>query len=410
MKRQAGVGCDSKCHICTGCGRCAGIDAQYHVLTHEIWQSETKAIPSSEGERLVTVDVGTTTIAMLLYHKDGNVADTYVSVNPQTEYGADVLSRIRAAENPMDRIRMKEQVNKVLCQGIAQFQKKVEPGETLRMVLVANTTMVYLLMGWNPRELGQAPFNVSHSSGVDTMIAEVPCYILPPRSAFVGGDITAGILACGMQDKEEITLLIDLGTNGELVMGNKHKMLSCSTAAGPAFEGGANRGIWGADMVSILARLCREGIVDETGLLAEPYFESGVRVGKVCVTQEAVRNLQLAKAAIAAGIRILVEEYGIAMEEIDKVILSGGFGYYLKPEDGGEIGLLPKALITKTVSGGNTALLGALRVGRWLLYGGEEGDLQEEMASLQVKNINLAEKDNFSRYYVEQMNFCPLFL
>jgi len=403
LHKKSGKG--SKCHICTGCGRCFGKNAEYHVLTAELWKDDMGSPLSRNGERLVTVDVGTTTIAMLLYQKDGKVGDEYVAVNPQICHGADVLSRIRAAENPEVLNEMKEQVREVLAQGVEQFLRQLDPGESLQMVLAANTTMVYLLMGWSPKELGEAPFTANHLEGVYTTIAEVPCYILPGQSAFVGGDITAGILACEMQEKEEITLLIDLGTNGELVLGNRNRLLSCSTAAGPAFEGGVNRGIWGADLVSILARLIKEGIVDETGLLAEPYFEQGIRVGNVCVTQEAVRSLQLAKAAVAAGIRILLQEYGITVTEINRVILSGGFGYYLNPGDGALIGLLPEELAKKAISGGNTALQGALQVGKWLLSGMGEEVLKEKTEALWAKNINLVENPRFSEYYIEAINF-----
>lgn len=405
MELNKGFRKGSKCHICTGCGSCFGENAGYHVLTAELWNDGMENPISRNGERLVTVDVGTTTIAMLLHRRDGGVADEYVTVNPQVCHGADVLSRIRAAEDPEVMREMEGQIKEVLVRGVEQFRKQIDSGESLRMVLAANTTMVYLLMGWNPKELGEAPFRARRLEGVATTIAGVPCYILPGQSAFVGGDITAGILASDMSEKEEITLLIDLGTNGEIVLGNRNGMLSCSTAAGPAFEGGVNRGIWGADMVSILARLRKEGIIDETGLLAEPYFEQGIRVGKVCVTREAVRALQLAKAAVAAGIRILVQEYGITLTEIDRVILSGGFGYHLNPEDGALIGLLPQELTGKTVPGGNTALKGALQVGKWLLSGMDEAVLKERTETLQVKNINLAENPRFSEYYIEAISF-----
>lgn len=404
MRALAETETGSKCHICMGCGRCWGEREKYHVLTHEIWSENGEAIISPKGERLVTVDVGTTTIAMLLYHRDGKIADEFMAVNPQISFGADVLSRIRAAESSQALSAMQEQVQGVLRQGVEAFRRQIEQGESLRMVLAANTTMVYLLMGWNPKELGEAPFFASRLAGVHTTIAGVPCYILPGQSAFVGGDITAGILACGMLETEEITLLIDLGTNGELVLGNKKKMISCSTAAGPAFEGGVNRGIWGADMVNILAGLRNKNLVDETGLLADPYFDQGIRVGNVCVTQEAVRALQLAKAAVAAGIRILVQEYGIAFAQISRVILSGGFGYYLRPEDGARIGLFPQELVGRTMPGGNTALGGALQVGRWLFSGMEESTLEKKMELLQIKNINLAENPCFSQYYIEAIN------
>lgn len=186
------------------------------------------------------------------------------------------------------------------------------------MVVAANTTMTYLFMGWNPEELGKAPFTVSHSGAVETEIAGVACHIIPGLSAFVGGDITAGILASGMLEQEASTLLIDLGTNGEMALGNRHRLHACATAAGPAFEGGANRGIWGADMVRLLQKLLEEGLMDGQGLLKEPYFTKGVRIGDVLVTKESVRAVQLAKGAIAAGIEILADSYGIRFRTFRK--------------------------------------------------------------------------------------------
>ena len=229
-------------------------------------------LQNPDGKRLMTVDIGTTTIAMQLYDMTGKVVDSFPSVNPQVSYGADVLSRIEAAKDPGKAADMQKKVRDLMEKGVQRFSKKLQPQETLQMVVAANTTMTYLLMGWNPEELGKAPFTVSHSGAVETEIAGVVCHIIPGLSAFVGGDITAGILASGMLEQEASTLLIDLGTNGEMALGNRHRLHACATAAGPAFEGGANRGIWGADMVRLLQKLLEEGLMDGQGLLKEPYF------------------------------------------------------------------------------------------------------------------------------------------
>lgn len=398
------------CHVCIGCGRCADEKREVHVLTEPgegIGAGPGNTMTAegqSHNEYLIIADIGTTTIAMQLYDKSGEVADAFARVNPQTEYGADVLSRILAAENPADARRLQEQVREVLVQGITRFRTQIAE-EPVRMVVAANTTMVYFFMGWDAAELGKAPFRVSHLEPVETMLEGIPCYILPALSAFVGGDIVAGILAGGMCDREEITLLIDLGTNGELVLGNRNRMLACSTAAGPAFEGGVNRGVWGSDMISILAGLKREGIVDETGLLADPYFEEGVRCGDVCVTQEAIRAIQLAKGAIRAGIQTLVQEYGISPEQIDKVVLAGGFGYYLNAVDAVAIGLLPKELEDKTETGGNTALAGALQVGRnidLMNKAGWQNFFQKQRQYIDI--INLADIKTFRELYISSMD------
>ena len=399
-----------RCEICTGCGLCPGITPEgsgagkLHVLAEDALQG--CSVPIVGSRRLAVADIGTTTVAMLLYDRKGEVADRYVAVNPQTAYGADVISRIRAAEDPEAADAMQRQIRQLLEQGLERFRGLLDDRETLYLVLAANTTMTYLLMGWEPAELGRAPFRASRLSGAETVIGGVPCFVFPGISAFVGGDILAGILACGMCEREELTLLIDLGTNGEMVLGGRKRRIACATAAGPAFEGGANRGVWGADMISLLARLRQEGLLDETGLLAEPYFERGIRISNVTVTQEAVRSVQLAKGAIAAGIEILLDRFGVGPEAVERVVLAGGFGYYLRPESAAAIGILPEELARKAVAGGNTALSGALLAGRQILAEGGCTGLVRQLTEtvLHTEVLNLAEEPEFSQRYVLLMN------
>lgn len=402
-----------RCQICVGCGLCPGVAPGYRpagaggpgtvtVLTDSVFTGEMPGGLTGKV-RLVTADVGTTTVAMLLHGAEGAAEDRYLAVNPQTAYGADVISRIRAAEDGAKAGDMRRQIREVLEQGLRRFQKRLAPGESMRLVLAANTTMTYLLMGWDTSELGRAPFRATRLSAVETELAGVPCFVFPGISAFVGGDITAGMYACGMGDREDITLLIDLGTNGEIVLGGREKRIACATAAGPAFEGGVNRGVWGADMVSRLAALRRAGLLDETGLLAEEYFEKGVLVGNVRVTQEAVRALQLAKGAAAAGIGTLLDRYGIGPEQVDRVVLAGGFGYYLRPEDGVQIGLLSAELAEKAVAGGNTALSGAWKAGRERIAGRGVTEELERLVNGTVV-LNLAAEPDFEKRYYRAMN------
>lgn len=419
------------CDICIGCGRCqtggmgqtlqafhwsgdkqkeqdGGQNSGISVtMKNGLWD-ESFPLSNQDGRRLVTVDIGTTTIAMQLHGRDGSVQAAFAAVNPQAEYGADVLSRIQAAERAETAKKLQSMVQDVLEQGFLDFQRRLSENESLFAVIAANTVMVYLLMGYDAEELGQAPFSVSHPASICTDIKGVPCVIFPCLSAFVGGDIVAGIYAAGMTEAKEPVLLIDLGTNGEIVLGSRNKLLACATAAGPAFEGGANRGIWGADMVSLIARLRRDNIVDETGLLADAYFESGVRIGDVCVSQKSIRQIQLAKGAIAAGIRILMKEYGIKPSEISKVVLAGGFGYYLNPRDAAGIGLLPGELAERSIAGGNTALAGAFLLGREILLK-SQGEVVaktvtgEQFLKCRTKIINLAEHPDFQENYLEEM-------
>lgn len=421
----------TRCQICTGCGRCADVQPGrqavaedggegsggcaggrlMRVLTADRLGGEKIPLQSAGGERLVTADIGTTTIALQLYAPDGTVAAEYVCVNPQVKYGADVLSRIQAAENAESRAQMRRLVTGELQAALDGFARSLEAGERMRMVLAGNTTMIYLLLGHDPAELGRAPFHASRLEAVQTEIAGVLCSVFPGQSAFVGGDITAGIYACGMHERKEPTLLIDLGTNGEMALGSRERVIACATAAGPAFEGGVNRGVWGADMVSILAALLERGVMDETGLLADAYFDRGIRIHDVLVTQESIRAVQLAKAAVVSGIRILAREYGLGengLDRIGKVVLAGGFGYYLRPEDAAAVGLLPAELAGKAAAGGNTALLGCLRAGRELLGTGEAGAVFENMRAggpWNLRVINLAGHPDFEKWYIDEMNF-----
>lgn len=427
----------TRCHICTGCGRCFGGGQGIHVVTEGgltgYWQEQIKAArlkskSKRPAKRLIAADIGTTTIAMVLYDEAGQELDRFATVNPQTRFGADVLSRIQAAGEPEKAASMKEEVRRVLELGIKQFYRtlgKAQGAEgnaaqngDIQMVIAANTTMIYLLMGYDPSELGQAPFHASHLRLLHTQIGGVDTTVLPGLSAFVGADILAGIYAGQMAEQEEITLLIDLGTNGEMAVGNCHRIAACSTAAGPAFEGGATKGVWGADMVHLTAELLKAGILDETGLLQDPYFDEGILIGNVHVVQQGIRNLQLAKAAISAGIHTLTESYGLnSMRQIDRVVLAGGFGYYLKAQDAVAVGLLPKALKDKVITGGNTALAGLLRYGLAeeeqnrvsgeaseevkAGYGSKQDILQKILRKTTV--INLAQQDAFDERFIQAM-------
>ncbi len=400
-----------RCRVCTGCGLCPGVlrpevkEQKIHVLADLPGEGQGE-LPSAHGTRLAVADIGTTTIAMLLYDTEGRVEARHVTVNPQVKYGADVISRIHAAQEPQCARDLHDLVRKELEKGLQRFRDMLSTGEKLQLIIAANTTMTYLMMGWDTSELGRAPFRATRLQAVETTLGEVPCYIMPGMSAFVGGDITSGMYACGMDSEEEITLFIDLGTNGELALGSKNKRIACATAAGPAFEGGVNRGIWGADMIHLLAALRREKLLDETGLLEEKYFESGVRAGNVLITESAVRSVQLAKAAIAAGIKTLLDRYGIKGEAVDRVVLAGGFGYYLNPADAAEIGLLPRTLAAKACAGGNTALRGALKAGRMLLKNQGDLELQQQLIELVegTECINLAEEPGFNECYLSSMN------
>lgn len=402
------------CNICTGCGRCSKAASSMRVLDFYAQHQRKNLVEGNltAGEEssnlakkhIAAVDIGTTTIAMQLRNAGtGEVLDSYTEVNPQRRFGLDVLSRITQVNEYQKKEEMKQAVEEVLRNGIRQFEEKCPRIDLF--VAAANTTMVHLALGLDVSRLGEAPFVAETLEEIHTSFENIDTIILPGCDAFVGGDIVSGMYACDMDETEEMTLFLDLGTNGEMALGNRQKIIATATAAAPAFEGGAATGVWGADMVAITAKLLETGMMDETGLLREPYFEEGVQVAGMTVTQEHIRNIQMAKGAVYAGIEILCRQYGLAdYSRIDRVLLAGGFGYYLDEKAAVRIGLVPKELEGKIYAVGNSALEGAFMYGKSLCRGmGKEKGLQRLKELTHV--INLAKQPEFQSLYLLALNF-----
>lgn len=404
---------------------------------------------------IIAVDLGTTTIAMQLMEMEtGRAVDTYCAMNPQRSYGVDVLSRIQAANSGYAKA-MREGVWKVIYDGVDKFRQiktAVQPIEICCMCIAGNTAMAHLLMGLSTEGLGKSPFTPVELGLQKCVIDKyaIPVYITPGISAFVGGDIVAGLYHCNLlgsfisepdceacqhtgedtmrspliSEPSGATLFIDLGTNGEMAIVGGNRIIVTAAAAGPAFEGGGSAAVPGSDMVKLTAALLEQGIIDETGLLAEAYFDEGVNVtissdfafsisgansdalstsgGGFALTQKDIRALQMAKAAVRAGIDILCEK--IAPLKVSKVYLAGGFGYYLDVNAAAAIGLLPESLRDCTQAAGNTSLVGASDMGRDLWLGRLEED---ELAGRlnRIESINLANEEDFERLYLSYLNF-----
>lgn len=372
---------------------------------------------SDVTDTIIAVDLGTTTIAMQLMEDGcGRVVDTYCEMNPQRCYGSDVLSRIKASCEG-EREKLQQLVLKVMEKGVERFKRKKT--HIRGMCIAGNTTMEHLLMGYDVLSLGKSPFTPVEIGLQEYRNADwdFKVWITPGISAFVGGDIVAGLYALDMLptggsdfcagDRQEcdggVKVLIDLGTNGEMAITDGINMIVTATAAGPAFEGGAGAGIVGSDMIAITAKLLQSGILDETGLLEEPYFSEGISVGEpaIYLCNKDIRDLQMAKAAVRAGVEILWKKMG--QPEIKQVYLSGGFGYFLNVEAAFRIGLLPGFMHDKVVAVGNTSLAGAYRIGCDLLHGktGKE-DMEERLSS--ITSINLAEQEAFQRLYMQYID------
>lgn len=395
----------------------------------------------------VAVDIGTTTIAMsLIGGESGKVFRTVTSVNSQRAYGADVISRIQASVDGKKE-ELKKSIQKDLQDSMEKLLKEtgVSGEDVGKIVIGGNTTMGHLLMGYDCDTLGVFPFtpvNIDFIKGTEEILGtdrfgKKEVVLLPGISTYVGGDIVSGMYAYDFTEKEDVCMFIDLGTNGEMGIGNKEKILVTSTAAGPAFEGGnitwgmgsvpgaicsvkiegtetevktireeAPQGICGTGVVETAAELVREEIVDETGALDEDYFDDGFPLAKtpdgkeIVFTQKDVREIQLAKAAVRAGVETLLLRYGIKKEEVSKVYLAGGFGYKLNTDKAIAIGMIPEEWQERIVAVGNSSLSGACKYLK-----DENGDKTIEKLVSISEEVNLSADKEFNEFYMNEMFF-----
>lgn len=392
----------------------------------------------------VALDIGTTTLAAILVSLPaGEILQTAVSVNHQRAYGADVISRIKAANEGSGKA-LQNMIRKDILGLLQELARKENIGkhQMKHLVVVGNTTMCHLLLGYSCEKLGKAPFlpvDISFQEKTFLQVFENEEYeakitVLPGISAFVGADIVAGIYSTGMRSGKESSLLLDLGTNGEMALYADGRLTVTSVAAGPALEGGnisfgmpgvpgaiahaaffgkermivktigkqPPEGLCGTGIVDVVYELLKHHLIDENGILAEPYFAQGYPVvpGKIFFTQEDIRQVQMAKAAVCAGIKMLLHHAGIETGQVKEVFVAGGFGFALDVEKSIGIGLLPKAFRGKVTAVGNSALEGARRYltdpdARWSMT---------EMIK-HTEEINLAMQKGFEEAYLKEMQF-----
>ena len=364
----------------------------------------------------VAVDIGTTTVACHLVNlESGKTVAVAGEGNAQRSYGADVISRIQASvEGRLG--EMAEVIRKQLGEMMESLcrEAKVSPAEVHFMTVAANTTMCHILAGLKPDTIGVAPFTPLSLFGDDYdakswgLPFDGRVYLAPSVSGYVGGDITADLLAVDMDKASKPVLLIDVGTNGEMALGCGDKFVCCSTAAGPAFEGAQIRfgmtaaegaissveyhdgaleckviggveakGICGSGLIDAIAVMLEVGALDETGRVLDidedddipeealPFLtlldeEPAFRLTEqVYVTQSDVRKVQLGKGAIAAGIQVLIDTSDVNYDDIGALLLAGGFGSFIRPASAARIGLIPAELLDVTKAVGNTAAVGA---------------------------------------------------
>ncbi|MDT3701064.1 MAG: ASKHA domain-containing protein [Thermincola sp.] len=402
-----------------------------HSITLVTKGSEVLAIePQDTTKKMLGMafDIGTTTIVgYLLDLYSGEELGVASTLNPQTKFGADVISRVNFAGQAEDGLfklqnTVLEAINRLI--GEAAEGAGVNRSDIYGTSIAANTCMHHLFLGISPKNIAFSPYVSVIAEPVVVGATELSIdinpggqvFVLPNVAGFVGADTTAVLLAAELERSEDIKLILDIGTNGEIALGSKFKIAACSAAAGPAFEGAqissgmrgadgaidhvyfgeqleysviggkAPLGICGSALLDTVSGLVELGIIDKRGRILTPEkltshaakrFENHIvkhegqpafllvvasKTGHgrpIMVTQNDIRQLQLAKGAMAAGVRVLMETLGIGVGDIKEVLLAGAFGNYLKPHSACVIGLIPKELEGKIKMIGNAAGTGA---------------------------------------------------
>ena len=382
------------------------------------------------------IDLGTTTAALVLMDKkSGELRQSCVFPNPQRSFGTDVISRIQASCEGWG-TELTTQIREALQRETALLcQKNGQKTENITHCLIGgNTTMIHLLMGYDCAPLAASPFIPHEKSPAPFSADGTDIWIMPWLSAFVGGDITAGIYACGLENTDKTSLLIDLGTNGEMVLSHKRHLYAAATAAGPALEGGnlscgcaavpgaisqvrlqrgraqtttiGNKipvGLCGSGALTLCAELLRHNFLSPEGILSDSFPVEGIYLGRTAdgrnlhFLADDLRQLQLAIASIGAGIDTVCKEAGILPEEIEYLYVGGGFGFFLPIQDGILLRMLPDLSLDKIHIMGNTCLQG--------LYLCSHKNAVEHMISLPYTIVNLASHPYYKERFLHHMTY-----
>ena len=411
--------------------------ASQQILTEGIATMPTGSVLPEDYA--LAFDIGTTSVVcFLLDGKTGGELAKSSMLNPQTVFGADVISRIQAAMRGE-----LQQETTVIRDGMTSLIRQVcetaciDPAQIGVVSVVGNPAMQQLFLGINPENLAGVPFAPVLTAAKYVSCKEIlpicpnaQLLIVPDISGYIGADTMGCVLSTELYKKEEITLMVDIGTNGEMVLGNKDRMIACSTAAGPALEGaniqfgmrgtdgaidhiwlengevrcsviggGKPKGICGSGLIDGIAVGLDIGLLNKRGRILNEHHSFRL-TEDIYLTQDDIRQVQLAKGAIYAGIDLMAKQLGLEVEEIQRVQLAGAFGNYLNPRSACRIGLLPEELQDRIEPIGNAAGSGAkmMACDRKLL------PLTQELIH-KIEFLELASLPEFSRTFAKSMNF-----
>ena len=409
-------------------------------ILNEGCETKVEYDPVKEGY-LLAFDIGTTTVVGYLLNDKGKEIASASMLNPQSPYGADVISRIQLAiKGEMDDLTRKireglEKLTEEVCQ-----KAGIKSQEISVVSVVGNPCMQQLFLGILPENLATIPFEpvlkntaVEDAGKILSTWQNAKLLIIPDISGYVGADTLGCVLSTRMYEQEKITLMVDIGTNGEMVLGNSRKMVACSTAAGPALEGarihfgmrgakGAIDHVWsengsiccsviggeeatgicGSGLIDAVAVLLDLGKINKRGRIQDKEELDGQRIiyltDKVYLTQDDIREVQMAKGAIAAGIYLMANYLEMDVEQIDEVLLAGAFGSFMRPESACRIGLLPETLCDRIKAVGNAAGSGA----KMLACSKAELEQADRLVS-KIEFLELAKLPEFQKTFAKCM-------
>ncbi|HET7419811.1 MAG TPA: ASKHA domain-containing protein [Candidatus Dormibacteraeota bacterium] len=410
----------------------------------------------------VAFDVGTTTlVGTLMNLRTGMAASVRSTLNGQAPFGADVITRISHGMNGPDAIgELQSAVLTTMNSVLAELYREtgVSPARTYEAVVVGNVTMLHLLLGVDPSPLSMSPFTPTFMDELTVPSSEVGLQIhphgyvqtLPALGAYVGADIVAGVLATGVVREDRLRVFVDVGTNGEIVLGSATRALATAAPAGPAFEGSQIKcgmrattgaiegvqltdrvelqviggdvrpeGICGSGLVDAVAQLLLAGLMEHSGRLrlAEDVPDHPLRdrlidvdgmrafllADGVYLTQRDIRELQFAKGSIATGIKVLMDILGVSAQDLDEVLLAGSFGSYLNPESAKVIGLVPPIDVDRIIAVGNSAGEGA----KIALLSYRERQVAFELPS-RIEYVELSGRPDFNDSFISVLGFPAL--
>ena len=374
-------------------------------------EQRKKPVTSAYG---IAIDIGTTTIGMELVDlNEKAVKCSFSTLNSQIATGADVVARIQAADTKEGLEHLRSLLFSDIQKGVDHMLINTPEAvdHIRRYVLAGNATMLSIAEGLTTENLFGYPFTLKNpdawgieqndfiaSPSFENAASDVIC--LPNIAAFSGADIAAGAVAAELDRDSSYRMLIDLGTNGEILLCNKEHGVAASAACGSAFEGCfRTANIFGSNIFDMLALLLKRGQMDADGVLAEPYFESGISMGNN-MNMETIRAFQLGKSAILSGILMLVREIGIEFSDIAEVCIAGGFGFHLNLTNAVTLGLFPQSFQGKMKVLGNTSLEGAY------LSLIEPGFIDTiNRFKEKIRYVDLSNRSDFNTIYIEHLPF-----